>query len=62
MNDKKTIYVCSACGKTSETKEPTDDHGWDVSCMIHAVLCYEHTLQIKDGRVVYADKVIKELK
>lgn len=36
------IYVCGACGKTSEDKYGDGKHsyGWDVSCMMHAVLCH----------------------
>jgi hypothetical protein len=36
------IFVCAACGKTSNTREPTvDNGGWDTACMAHAVLCYK---------------------
>ncbi len=43
------IYVCAACGKRSRTRYGFDDnnqnvgpsHGWDESCMLNAVLCYE---------------------
>ena len=42
------VWVCSACGKTSRTRygfDKTDarvaSRGWDESCMLHAVLCYE---------------------
>ena len=41
-----TRWVCGACGKTSPTRYGFDadgrhvaDSGWDVSCMMHAVLC-----------------------
>jgi hypothetical protein len=35
-----TIWVCGACGKTASSR-----HGFrDTSCMTHAVLCYERTL------------------
>lgn len=36
------IYVCGACGKRSKDKygEQMIDRGWDVSCMMWAVLCY----------------------
>ena len=43
------VYVCGACGKRSRTKAGFDgaaiDRGWDSSCFLHAVLCYEE----KDG-------------
>ena len=37
------VYVCSACGKTSDDKYGDGKHsyGWDESCMMHAVLCHE---------------------
>lgn len=42
------VYVCGACGKTSYTQYGFDendqsqaDSGWDESCMMNAVLCYE---------------------
>ena len=37
------IYVCAACGKRSKDKygEKPIDSGWDVSCMMNSVLCYE---------------------
>lgn len=35
-----TVYVCSACGKTSKNKYGAKDAaGWDESCTMHAVLC-----------------------
>jgi hypothetical protein len=35
-----TIYVCQMCGKTA--KDSYDGPGgWDVSCMLNAVLCYQ---------------------
>jgi hypothetical protein len=45
-----TIWVCAACGKTARDdrpeEHPDNDDGWDESCMLHAVLCYEEK---KDG-------------
>lgn len=45
------IYVCGACGKTSYTRYGFDendqsqaDSGWDESCMLNAVLCYERQI------------------
>ena len=43
------IYVCAACGKQSTTRSGYDENlkrlassgGWDESCMLHAVLCYD---------------------
>lgn len=43
------IYVCSACGKTSEDKygDKAHSYGWDEFCMMHAVLC---SSEKQDGR------------
>jgi hypothetical protein len=40
---KGQIFVCNACGKRSRDRygDQAIDRGWDESCMIHAVLCYE---------------------
>lgn len=35
------IWVCGACGKTALDKYG-EDRGWDESCMLNAVLCYEN--------------------
>lgn len=37
------IFVCGACGKTSEDMYDDAKHsyGWDVACMMNAVLCYK---------------------
>lgn len=37
------IFVCAACGKTSKNIYGEGDGvlGWDESCMLNAVLCYE---------------------
>lgn len=38
-----TIYVCGACGKTSEDEfGMVGEHsrGWDESCMMNSVLCH----------------------
>jgi hypothetical protein len=51
------VYVCAACGKQSSTKSGFDEtyrkrtaisHGWDESCMLHAVLCFEQTRRPPD--------------
>jgi len=57
---KDQVYVCSACGKTSKTKQPTEHSmkGWDASCMLSAVLCKEDSLKCnKQGIVKSADAV-----
>jgi len=37
------VWVCAACGKTSRDQygEQRISPGWDESCMMNAVLCYE---------------------
>lgn len=37
------IYVCCMCGKKSKDMygDLKIDKGWDASCMMNAVLCYE---------------------
>jgi len=37
------VFVCAACGKRSKDRygDQKIDRGWDVSCMLNAVLCYE---------------------
>lgn len=43
------VWVCGACGKRARTRYGFDadnnptaiDRGWDESCMMNAVLCYE---------------------
>jgi hypothetical protein len=54
--DNKT-WICMACGKLSRTKYGFDfldrncaDHGWDVSCMMHAELITKE--ELKDIRAV----------
>lgn len=37
------IYVCGACGKTARDTY-NGPRGWDESCMLNAVLCYEKEL------------------
>ena len=34
------VWMCGACGKTSRDRYGFDriSHGWDESCMLHAVL------------------------
>lgn len=56
------IYVCTACGKTSEWLYGWDDQGakcsspgWDASCTIYAELFDRKKLTYKEGRVVHID-------
>jgi len=52
------IYVCGACGKTSKTKAPGHDSalGWDASCMLNRVRCYEsHLVRSPSGRVTHVN-------
>ena len=37
------LWVCAACGKTSRDRygEKKISDGWDESCMLNAVLCYD---------------------
>jgi hypothetical protein len=53
------IWVCCACGKTSEWKYGFDNnnkdcvksHGWDESCMLNSVLCYKDKCKMVHGLV-----------
>jgi hypothetical protein len=37
------IWVCCMCGKTSKNRAGTfrASPGWDESCMVNAILCFE---------------------
>lgn len=63
---KGQVWVCTACGKRSKDQfgEQNLDGGWDVSCTIHALLCYEDKLVIENDRVKRIEKggVVKENK
>lgn len=51
------IWICSACGKTHTDRYGIDgegSHGWDESCMMHAVLCKRGNIKPGD-RVTYAE-------
>lgn len=39
----RQVWVCGACGKRSTNKagEGKHSYGWDVSCFMNAVLCYD---------------------
>lgn len=45
------IFVCVACGKRSKDSYGYQkiDQGWDESCMLNSVLCYENAKISKDG-------------
>jgi transposase-like protein len=63
MNNKTAIkgqvFVCSACGRRSRDLygEQAINCTWDESCMLHAVLCYENSISVKNNLVVYAEAV-----
>ena len=44
------VWVCGACGKQSRDKygEHRISYGWDMSCMMNAVLCWEQGKEPKD--------------
>jgi hypothetical protein len=48
------VFVCTACAKRSKDKygDQAIDKGWDVSCTMNALLCYEDGLVIKDGCLI----------
>ena len=45
------VYVCGCCGKRSRDKNGTMaiDQGWDESCMLNAVLCFDSKRIGPDG-------------
>ena len=55
--DEDEVWICQACGKESRTESGFDDkgkhvasYGWDVSCMLNAVLCNKATKEpVSDG-------------
>ena len=53
------VFVCGACGKRSRDRygDQKIDWGWDVSCMMHAILVYENSIEMVNGRVVKAKAV-----
>ena len=53
MPERETIYVCLACGKTSNDKygKVEASHGWDESCYINSILCYKDKLVLSGRRV-----------
>lgn len=48
-----TVFVCAACGKTSDNLYGEGARGWDESCMLNAVLCDEKRRFDKNGLLVY---------
>lgn len=44
-----TIYVCGGCGKTARDTYAVVG-GWDESCMLNAVLCYEVDRPVTSGK------------
>lgn len=50
------VWVCSACGKRSHDRGGARpiDYGWDESCYIWAVLCYE--TPGPDGKYIQVEK------
>jgi hypothetical protein len=49
------VWICTACGKrASSLTDGGIDHGWDESCMMHAVLCDAASVELQGGRVVGA--------
>lgn len=40
---KGQVFVCGCCGKQSKDRygDQKISSGWDESCMMHAILCYE---------------------
>lgn len=54
------VWICGACGKRSKDRyKGTIDSGWDESCMIWAILCYEDSIKTKNGRI-YKATAVKE--
>ena len=51
----KNLFVCLACGKTSEDKygiEGKHSYGWDVSCMMNSQEIEKDRLVFEAGRVI----------
>lgn len=57
------VFICGACGKRSKDRYGNQeiDRGWDESCMLHSVLCYEDSIVMDKcgARVVKATAVEK---
>lgn len=52
------VYVCTACGKKSRDLYGDNplNYGWDASCVLNAVLCYENKLVLQNERVVKVEE------
>ena len=48
------VWVCTACGKRSQDRYGNQriNRGWDESCMLNSVLCYEDKLVLKEDFVI----------
>ena len=49
------VWVCVHCGRFSRDKDGNTSEkspGWDMACRVHAILCVEESLVIREGRVV----------
>lgn len=59
---KGAVFVCTHCGKRSYDRygDRKISRGWDVSCVLHALLCVEETLIMEGDRVTWADPWEKE--
>lgn len=65
MNDEAPegqVFVCGACGKRSKDRYgfKAISHGWDESCMLNAVLCWENSLEFnEDNTMVLKAKAVR---
>ena len=52
------VFVCAACGKQSQDRYGFKriSQGWDESCMLHAVLCYEKQPGETQWRAVWREE------
>lgn len=52
--EKKTIFVCCACGKQSNDHYGNDpiSQGWDASCVLNALKVYEEGLPRNNAGLV----------
>jgi len=48
---KGQVWICTACGKRAHDRYGFDpiNRGYDESCMLHAILCYEDKLVLGDN-------------
>ena len=63
LAEEGQVFVCGACGKRSKDLYGAQriSYGWDESCMLNAILCWEdklvlsiygQVLKVEDGGVV----------